>query len=84
MQAPRNDLCSVSGLAHAQCHQDSTTGTITFPDGSVGFQEVWLEIDLKQIPRDPFYRVINGQHMDTFAVFHIWARLDAATEENSN
>lgn len=60
------------------------TGIITFPDRSVSFQEVGLEIDLKQIPRDPFYRVINWQHVDTFAIFHIWARLDAVKEENSS
>lgn len=84
VQAYRNALYSVSELAHARCHQDPLTGTVTFPDGSVRFQEVWLEIDLKQIPCDSFYRVINWQHMDTFAIFHIWASLDAATEENSS
>lgn len=62
----------------------SMTSITTFPDRSVSFQEVGLEIDLKQISRDPFYRVINWQHVDTFAVFHVWARLDAATEENSS
>lgn len=60
----------------------SVTGIITFPDRSVSFQEVGLEIDLKEIPCDPFYCVINWQHVDTFAIFHIWARLDAAKKEN--
>lgn len=80
MQVHRNCLYSVSGLQYII--KTSITSVITFPDGSVCFQEVWFEIDLEEIPRDPFYCVINWQHVDTLAVFHIWAGLDAAKEEN--
>lgn len=50
---------------------------ITFSDRSICFQEVWLKVDLKQISCDPLYCVVDWQHMDAFAVLHIWARLDA-------
>lgn len=73
-------------MASAKC-RFSTAGSqawvITFSDGSVGFQEVGLEIDLKEVPCDPFHGVINGQHVDALAVLHIRTRLDAEKQKCS-
>lgn len=50
--------------------------SVTFPDGPVGLQEVGLEVDLKQVPCDPLYSVIDGQNMDPLPVLHIRAWLN--------
>lgn len=33
---------------------------LTFPDGSISFQEVWLKVYLKEIASDAFHCVIDG------------------------
>lgn len=59
------------------CQKSSSVPGVTFSDWPVCLQEVWLEVDLEQVPCDPFHGIINGQHVDAFAVLHIWTRLDA-------
>lgn len=56
--------------------QDRVWITVTFPDGPIGLQEVGLEVDLKQVPCDPLYSVIDGQNMDPLPVLHIRAWLN--------
>lgn len=34
--------------------------SLTFPDGSISFQEVRLKVHFKEIASDAFHRVIDG------------------------
>lgn len=53
----------------------------TFTDWPVGLQEIWLQINLKQVASDAFHCVINGQNVDTLSILDIWTRLDAVEAE---
>lgn len=51
--------------------------SLTFANWPVGLQEVWLEIDLKQIASNSLYCVVYGEDMDPLSIFHIRTRLNA-------
>ncbi|KAL0606150.1 hypothetical protein AAY473_022749 [Plecturocebus cupreus] len=74
-------VCKNSAINNQQSL--SSELALTFPDGSISFQEVRLKVYLKEITSNAFHRVINGQHMDTFAILHIRAWLDAEDDKQT-
>lgn len=48
----------------------------TFADRPVGLQEVWLQVDFKQVASDSLYCVVYGKDVNPFPVLHIGTRLN--------
>jgi len=63
--------------------KQDTTPVLTLADGPVRLEEVWLQVDLKQVSSDSLYRVIEGKNMDPLSILHIGTWLDAAGENGS-
>jgi hypothetical protein len=57
---------------HATAHKEE----VVLPHGSVGFHEVRLEENVKEVARNALNGVINGEDMDPLAVLDIGALVD--------
>lgn len=56
----------------------------TFADGPVGLQEVWLQVDLKQVASDSLDCVVDGEDVDPLAILHIRTGLNAEGHSRFN
>lgn len=50
---------------------------LTFADWPVSLQEIWLQVDLKQVASNSFYCVIYWKNMNPLSILHIRTWLNA-------
>ena len=54
-------------------HASANDENVSFVDGTIGFQEVGLEVNIKQTTSETLHCVINGQNMNSLAILDIRA-----------
>lgn len=68
-------LCwvSLNDLELDGTHASADQEKIALADGSVGLQEVWLQVDLEQVAGDTLDGVVYGENMDALSVLDVGA-----------
>jgi hypothetical protein len=67
---------SLDNLELDSSHTAANKEEISLADRSIGFQEVWLEVDLEQVSSDTLDSVVDWQDMDAFAILDIRASME--------
>jgi hypothetical protein len=65
--AVRRRIC-FDDLEFDRVHGRADKEQVTLLDRTVGFEKVWLQVDIKQISRNAFNRIVEGENVDAFAV----------------
>lgn len=63
------ELHRVHGLAHKE--------EVSLLDRAVGLEEIWLQVNVEQVAGHSLNGVVNGQHMNTLAVWNVTTRVDS-------
>ena len=65
-------------------HRTPSDKGVTFPEWPVRFQEVWLQVSLKDVARQALDRVVEREHVHPFAVLYVWASVHRNNVANSD
>lgn len=68
-------LCwvSLNDLELDGTHASADQEKIALADGSVGLEEVWLQVDLEQVAGDALDSIVHGENVDALSVFDVGA-----------
>ena len=76
-------MCVCGGKGRVYVRARPRRVTLTLANGPVGFKEVGLEVDLKQVSSDALHGVVDGENVDPLPVLHIWTWLDTAAHTDT-
>lgn len=57
-------------------HPSTDQERVAFTYRTIGFEEIWLQVDLKNVSTQSLDRVIKGENVDAFPVLNVMAGLD--------